>query len=463
MALTSTAATLRPMDDDLPLSAKLGYAVGIYGPMLGWVAIGQYLLYFYTDVAGIDPAKAGLIFLCALVWDAITDPIIGVIADRTRTRWGHYRPYLLFSAIPFALAVAFVFFPVGANTPEIFWIALATHLIFRTMYTLVYMPFTAMIARITSSYDSRTSLTGIKTMFVFLGNLTISFGFYRLVEWLGGGDEGTGFFRAASLVGATAAFFIFLCFFTTREPADEPQEEEAHMPSLSAAFPDLMRNRAFLLLFLGVFVFGFAYSMQIAMTAYVAKYWLGDAANTSTLFTTQAIAGLCSLPMWMWLGKRYGKSVVWALAMLLAATALASLYLIKPDQVWQVAAFYSLGNIGGGGFLMVFYAMTADTVDWGERNEGRRHEGVVFGAISFANKLGNGLSKATVGTGLALAGFIANTEASPETIDGIFMLATLLPAACYILVAALMKWYPVTKASHAEAMQELTAKRAARA
>lgn len=458
--MASRADTPALADDTMPFSAKLGYGVGILGPMLGWVAVGQYLLYFYTDVAGIDPTRAGLIFMLGMIWDAITDPVIGAMADRTRTRWGHYRPYLLFSAIPFALTVAFVFFPVGDNTPYVFWIALATHLFFRTTYTLVYMPFTAMIARITSSYDSRTSLTAIKTMFVFLGNLSISFGFFRLVEYLGDGDEGAGFFRAASLVGLSAALFIFLCFASTREPPDEPEAEIGDKASLRRALPDLLRNRAFVLLFLGVLFFGGFYGMQIAMTAYIAKYWLGDAAITSTLFTTQAIAALASIPLWLWLGKRFGKSFVWMAGTLLAAAALSTLFVLRPDTVYGVAALYSLGNIGGTGFIIVFYAMTADTVDWGEWATGQRHEGIVFGAISFANKFGAGLAKGAVGAGLAAVGFVANTDVSQATLDGMFVIATLLPASGFAIAALLMRWYPVSRETHAQIISEIGARRA---
>ncbi|MEO0997293.1 MAG: MFS transporter, partial [Pseudomonadota bacterium] len=166
-------------------SRKLGYGIGIFGPMLGWVAAMQYLMYFYTEVIGLDPTRAGLIFLIGMGWDALSDPLIGAVAERTRSRWGRYRPYLLFGAVPYGASVALLFTPPDGSAAWLFAAALTTHLLFRTAYTVVYMPYTAMIARMTSDYDSRTALTAYKTFFVFGGNLAVSFGFYTLVLLLG--------------------------------------------------------------------------------------------------------------------------------------------------------------------------------------------------------------------------------------------------------------------------------------
>ncbi|MEM9013495.1 MAG: glycoside-pentoside-hexuronide (GPH):cation symporter [Pseudomonadota bacterium] len=443
------------MANDLTLPRKLGYGIGIFGPMLGWVAALQYLMYFYTDVAGIDPARAGLIFMIGMVWDAVSDPLVGVLTDRTRTRWGRYRPYLLFGSVPFAIVVAFAFFPIKAGAENAFWIALVTHLLFRTGYTIVYMPFTAMIARITTSYDSRTSLTAVKTMFVFLGNLTISFGFYTLVLRLGGGSEGVGFFRAAAVVGVAAALTSLICFAATREAKEDEEIVSAARIPLKTAAPDLLGNKAFLLLFAGVAIFGGFYGAELAMTAYFAKYWLGDAGLARVLFTTQAFASLASIPVWLWLGKRFGKSHVWTTGVLLASAGLFGVFFIRPENYMIMAALYAVANVGASGFILIFYAMTADTVDWGEWVSGRRHEGVIFGAISFANKFAAGVATGFVGVSLTWIGFAANETPSVSVINGMFVIGALIPAIAFVVAASLMRWYPVSREAHQKILAEI--------
>ncbi|MEE8223179.1 MAG: MFS transporter, partial [Alphaproteobacteria bacterium] len=175
------------------------------------------------DLGAVDTAAlfvergCGLIYLLGMVWDAISDPLIGAIADRTRSRWGRYRPYLLFGAAPYGLSIALLFTPPGGTPEMMFVAALAAHLLFRTGYTVVYMPYTAMIARMTTDYDSRTDLTAFKTFFVFCGNLAVSFAFYTLVMTLGDGEERAGFLPAAALIGIVAAGTAWLCFFATTE------------------------------------------------------------------------------------------------------------------------------------------------------------------------------------------------------------------------------------------------------
>ncbi|MEQ8514379.1 MAG: MFS transporter, partial [Chromatocurvus sp.] len=264
---------------DPSLRVRLGYGIGIYGPMLGWVAGIQYLLYFYTDVAGIDPTRAGIIFMAGMVWDAISDPLTGYLADRTHTRWGRYRPYLLFGAAPFGLSVFLVFStPSGTSDSAVFWYAMLTSLLFRTAYTVVYMPFTAMIARMTMDYDARMSLTASKTMFTTLANLTISVFFFLLVIRLGGGDEAQGFSRAAAVAGALGALTTWICFAATREgaiPARTSSRAGFGFAATMGGVRHLLSNRAFVFLFLGVATFGGFYGMCLSSVVYVAKYWLG--------------------------------------------------------------------------------------------------------------------------------------------------------------------------------------------
>ncbi|MEM9529516.1 MAG: glycoside-pentoside-hexuronide (GPH):cation symporter [Pseudomonadota bacterium] len=435
----------------MTFSRKLGYGLGIYGPMLGWVAALQYLLYFYTEVVGLAPTQAGLIFMIGMVWDAVSDPLIGTLADRTRTRWGRYRPYLLFGALPYGISIAILFTPPSGSPGTMFAIALAAHLVFRTGYTLVYMPYTAMIARMTVDYDSRTDLTAFKTFFVFAGNLTVSFAFYALVMRFGSGEERAGFAPAAALIGVVAALTAWLCFaFTDEKGLRGSDDRQASTIPLRSITGDLIANRPFLLIFAGVALFGGVYGGELAMIAYMAKYWFNDTAVSRTLFTTQAVMSLASVPLWLYLGRRYGKKFVWITGTSLAALGLIAIFLLESKSVPLTAALYGINNVGATGFIMIFYAVTADSVDWGEWQTGRRQEGVIFGAISFANKFAAGVATGAVGTALVWVGFVTDVEQTDETLLGMRVIGLLVPAVGFLVSTALMLAYPISKARHEE-------------
>lgn len=435
----------------MSFSQKLGYGLGIFGPMLGWVAALQFLMYFYTEVVGLTPPQAGLIFMIGMVWDAISDPLIGAIADRTRTRWGRYRPYLLFGALPYGVSIALLFTPFSGSAALVFGLTLATHLFFRTGYTLVYMPYTAMIARLTTNYDSRTDLTAFKTFFVFCGNLAVSYVFYTMVLKFGGGVERDGFLPAAALIGVVATATAWMCFKFTEEhnvhAGFQGGEEKVPLRSIAG---DLIANRPFLMVFLGVAVFGGFYGAELAMVSYLSKYWFGDTTLTRTFFTTQAVMSLASIPIWLALGHRYGKKFVWVSGALLAAIGLIAVFVLESHSVWLTAVLYGLNNVGATGFILIFYAVTADTVDWGEWQTGRRQEGVVFGAISFANKFAAGIVTGALGTALVWAGFVTDAIQSDATLLRMRVIGLLVPSVGFVASALLMARYPITKQRHAE-------------
>jgi GPH family glycoside/pentoside/hexuronide:cation symporter len=419
--------------------------------MLGWVAALQYLMYFYTEVVGLAPPQAGLIFMIGMAWDAISDPLIGAIADRTRTRWGRYRPYLLFGALPYGLAIALLFTPPSGSPEFVFAAALGAHLLFRTGYTLVYMPYTAMIARMTTNYDSRTALTAFKTFFVFSANLVVSFSFYSLVMLFGGGVERAGFLPAAAIIGVLATATAWMCFRFTEERDVHVGSKATHdKVPMSSIAGDLLANRPFLLVFAGVAIFGGFYGAELAMIAYISKYWFNDAAVSRTLFTTQAVMSLASVPLWLYLGRRYSKKLVWISGTVLAASGLIAIFMLGSKSVWLTAVLYGINNVGATGFILIFYAITADTVDWGEWQTGRRQEGVIFGAISFANKFAAGVATGTVGTALVWAGFITDEVQNESTLLGMRFIGLLVPAIGFLISALLMTRYPISRQRHDE-------------
>jgi Na+/melibiose symporter-like transporter len=213
-------------------------------------------------------------------------------------------------------------------------------------------------------------------------------------------------------------------------------------------------NRPFVMVFVGVAIFGGFYGAELAMVPYFAKYWFGDPAISRTLFTTQAIMSLASIPIWLWLGHRYGKKAVWITGTSLAAAGLVAIFALASHSIWTTAILYGVANVGATGFILIFYAMTADTVDWGEWRSGRRQEGVIFGAISFANKFAAGVATGAVGAALAWVGFVTDQVQSDATLLGMRVIGLLIPAVAFVVSALLMVTYPLSKQRHEEILAE---------
>ncbi|MEL6113552.1 MAG: MFS transporter, partial [Pseudomonadota bacterium] len=216
-----------PPSSPVPLTVRIGFGVGDFGFLLVWQGTALFLMYFYTDVLGIAPTIAGLIYLIAMVWDAVTDPVIASLADRTRTRMGKYRPWLLFGAAPFGLA-----YPLAFSAPPdwlplsiIAW-ALLTHVALRTAYTVVSMPFNSLQARLTSDSQERSVLAGFRMVGAASGGLAVVFLTPMLVTQFGEAREAEAYFTAAAIAGVISFLALMYCFATMREPEmeDEPTE-----------------------------------------------------------------------------------------------------------------------------------------------------------------------------------------------------------------------------------------------
>lgn len=441
---------------------RAGYAVGIVGPMLGWIVGGQYLLYFYTEVLHLPAAVAGLVFGIGMVWDAISDPLIGALADRTRSRWGRYRAWLLWGCVPYGLSIPLVFSGLAPGAGALTVAAvIATNVVFRTLYSVVYMPYTAMLVAIAPGYDERTAYTSWKTAFVFATHLFVSVSFYTIVL-ASGGETVRGFTIAAAILGAIATTAILTCY---RATARLERGAPAGRPALLRhAFRDIRRDRAFLILFVGVVISGGFGAAQISALAYVAKYWLGQPGAARQLFAAQAIAALISVPLWARFSSRFGKRETWIAGSLISASSLALGYVLRPESVAGIGAAYVGAQIGFTAFIIVMFAMTADVADWGEARTGRRHEGVVFGAIAFANKFAAGTFTAALGAILGAIGISATAAgaapASAFSRDGLLAAAFLLPAAGYLVSALVVIAYPISRRAHEGVLAALATARA---
>lgn len=225
----------------LSFGRKVGYGAGDFGFNLFFSTASLYLLYYYTDVLGLPPATAGWIFAVALIWDAVFDPVMGYLASRTRTRWGRYRPYILFGAVPLAASWILIFVPTGLTGTALLLAALAFHVLFRTLYAVVSMPYLALTAVITSDSADRGVLAGVRMAFAATCGLFAAFSTLKFVSAFGGGQRG--FLWTAVLFGALAALIFAVVFASTRERVESDQS--APEPSAADMLRMLRGNHAF--------------------------------------------------------------------------------------------------------------------------------------------------------------------------------------------------------------------------
>ncbi|MBC6403827.1 MAG: MFS transporter [Hyphomonadaceae bacterium] len=442
---------------ELSTTGKAGYGLGMSGLWLIFMTTAYYLFYYFTDVVGLDPRQVGTIFLVSLIWDGITDPFMGWLASRTKSKWGQYRPYILLGTVPVALSFILLFFQPPEWAPgKLFTYGLITALLFRTLFTVVYIPYTAMIARLSRDANERSSIAGFKTSFLAIGALAASYGAFPLVERLGQGDDEKGFFFLAVLFGVIAAVALLISGVVTHEP---PREDNAKSRNDSSSLADvwqgLIPNRPFWLAFFGLISFAGCYTLMNKTLPYMMEYDLGDRAQVKWLFSAVAVAGFVSPVFWAWLTHRSGKKFVWISGALLSSIVLLAVYILAPRNITVLAVCFFIIGCGIQAILMTFYAMTADAIDYGEWKTGIRIEAIGFGLMSFANKASLAVGGWMLGHLLADTGYVAKQEQSEATLAGIRQILAFIPISGFLISAVIVLFFPVGNALHGEIRAEL--------
>ncbi len=433
----------------------IAYGAGDFAFNLSFAFSSLFLLYFYTDVLELNASTAGLIIMTALVWEGITDPVIGMLANRTRSRWGRYRPYLLFGSIPLALSVMAMFLPTGLTGGALVAYCFVTHLVFRTVYTFVNIPYIALSAQLTRDGDKRSQLAAARMLFAIACGLTLASLTLPLSRAFGGG--GIGFFLVSVLYSVVATAILLLCFATTREVAGGHGDDH---PSMGDMIHALRANRAFQLLFVATALGTTGYTMSGKALVYYLKYWGGsEGAVTLGLVTTMGAAAIAMVP-WMLVARRTSKRTVWIAGATLNVVAYLIILTIAPRSgpiLWGALVATGFGN---SAFILTFWSMVPDTVEFGEWKTGTRAEGSIFGLIAFSQKIALGIGTGMIGILLDAMGYVANRPQSPETLRGIVLLYGGGPLLLFLASILVIRAYPITGPMHRRLVRAIGWRRA---
>lgn len=453
-----------PASAPLPLRRKLGWAVGDYGINLYWQALNLLLLPFYTDVLGLDPRLAGITLLIVSLWDGVIDPAMGAVADRTRTRWGSYRPYLLFASPLLALCFTGIFLTPSGSQFALFVYAVGSQLVLRVAYTLVTIPYASLAARMTQDADERASMAGYRMQFAALGGASVAFLLPTFVDRIGAQTEHV-YALAAGCVALISLPVFWLCFAFTREPvqARPPSPLPPGLASLLRATVEDFRaciqlarhNGPLARIFACLIVSSLAFTMTNKCLKYYTEHYLQRPDLDAYILPLAFFTMFAFCPLWAWVARRWSKRTAW-----LAACAVSSLayiaFLLNPSRDASVsAALIVLIGIGNAAFQVLFWAMLPDTVEYNDWRLGARHDAKVFGCASFAKQLALGINGFLLGWLLAGIGYAPNAVQTEETLLGLKLIMGLIPLLGLGLAAWIMWGYEIDQPFHRRMMAEI--------
>lgn len=449
---------------------KVGYSAGDAASNLFFQTFIVYLLFFYTDVFGMSAAVAGTMFLVTRIFDAVNDPLMGMIADRTESKYGKFRPYLFWLAIPFGVLGFFMFMtPDFGETGKIVY-AYITYTLMMIMYTAINVPYAALMGVITPNAEERTVVSSYRFVAAYCGLLVVTGFTEPLVEFFGGGDDiaskQVGWMWTMGLYGAVAAGLFLFAFFTTKERVLPPKNQEI---DFKRDGKDLFANGPWVLI-------GTATIFQLTFLvirggsfAFYINYYIGD--HSIVLFgstielglnyflTSGALATLAGAILTNTITKLIDKKKTYGLFLGLGAIISIAFFFLTADQIGLIYLVNIVAGFLLGPVAVLQWAMYTDTADYGEWKFGRRATGLIMAASLFALKLGVALGGAITGWVLSGYGFISGEVQSEDSLGGILLLVSIIPAVFGVLAYIVMLFYPLTNEKMKEIEAELIARR----
>jgi glycoside/pentoside/hexuronide:cation symporter, GPH family len=450
----------------LTWARRLGYAMGDYGCNLYWQTISLFLYFYYTDILGISPLWAGIAFAVGSIYDALSDPVMGSIADRTRTRWGRYRPFLLWGAIPSGLTLVATFYIPPLSGIMLVLYATLAHILLRTAYTVVSIPYLAMSANLTFDSGERANIAGLRMVFAAAGAVTIALFVPRFTASLAGSAVQP-YLAASIVIAIVATIMLLVCFLSTRENLFVEDQPPGQPLSWMALFRELgsdlrkfwgmlLKNSALARVFGAIVVVSVSLTMFSKCVLYWFKYGVLRPELTGMALMLPALMILLCAPFWVWFAKRFSKRDAWLFGSLFAAAGYVGFFLNQSASAGVTFAWIALIGIGTSAYAIMYWAMLPDTVEFNEWKLGERSEAKIVGFAAFAQKTALAINALVLGQALEWVGFIANQPAGTGTIFGIKFIMTMVPLAGVVASVLILWHYPITPKFHRQMLEELS-------
>lgn len=438
--MSNTAAEKHSAYERLSLKEKIGYGMGDAGSCMIWSVLALYLTWFYTDVYGLDPAIVGTLFLVIRIFDAFSDPVMGAICDRTRTRWGKFRPWLLWMAVPFGLGAVLMFTTPDLSMNGKIIYAWITYLVMSLIYTAINIPYCSVAGVITLNPKERMGCLSWRFFLNGLATLIVSSSILPLTDWLGDGSRASGFQLTMMIMGGAATLMFLFCFFSIKERVVSIKTNE----TLRKDLKDIIKNDQWLLMITITFLNVFPAFIRGAVTIYYATYVMQASVGFITFFMALGVAcNMLGSVIAKPLTDRFDKIKLFRIINIILGILFFALWFVDPHSLTPLLALFIVINIlhliQSGPIL---WAMMSDVDDYGDWKLGKRLTGISFAGNLFMLKMGLAVAGAIVAWILSYTGYIANKpQQNTQALQGIIMMFSLLPMVSYFLSAWIVRYF----------------------
>jgi len=456
----------------LPLTERVCYGFGDLASCLFWQTITLYLLFFYTDVFGLAAVTAGVMIGASRLFDAFFDVVIGMTADRTQSRWGKFRPYLLWMAIPLAVSAVFAFSTPNFGDSGKLVYAYITFILFMFMYSAINIPYTALLGVISGDPIERTSASSFKFIGAYLGGFIVSATALPLVMHFGKGNDAKGWQMTLAVYGVAAVILFFITFLSTHERIQPIAKEKT---SVIRDLGDLTQNVPWMLLFAVTVLFILFVCIRLSVTAHYFKYYIGEqeitlfgktykygfewwASAFNTIGQGMAILGVILVP---WFAKLCGRKTALIILFITALICTGAFYFLKPENLLLIFVFQTIGSLTGGPISALLWVLYADTADYSEWKTGRRATGLVFSASIMSNKIGWTVGSVIAGVILAWTGFQANVVQNVDVQNGLKAMMSIIPTGVGLVALILLLFYKLDETTMEKVKADLEERRKA--
>lgn len=446
----------------LPISSKLAFGAGDLAPAIAAIIPSFFQFFFLTQVAGLNPLLAGSVRAILTVWDAVNDPMIGWMSDRTRSRLGRRRPWILYGAVPFGVVyfLQWVVPPFDDTGKFIYYLVVG--LLFNIAYTAVNVPYTALTAELTRDYDERTSLNAFRFAFSIGGSIVAGVLHPFIVDRFA--SPATGYLVSGAVWGGLCILPFFWCVAGTRERYES--DDASSSMGIIEQFRTAFANRPYMFV-IGIYLFSWL-AVQFTSTIIVpyATFWLEQPALIGLIILAVQGSAFFFLFIWNAVSRRIGKKAVYMIGMVFWIAVQSVLFFVQRDQVNLAIFLAALAGVGVATAYIVPWSMIPDVIEYDELITGQRREGVFYGLMVLLQKFGLAAGQFMIGVMLQGAGFISAeggaTVAQPES--ALFAMRLLIgpvPTIILIFGIILTAFYPLTKQRHAEILAELERRKSA--
>lgn len=441
--------------DKLPLKTKIFYGIGDIGNAIQNTALNFFLLVFYTDAALISPALASMAMGVGKVWDAVNDPLFGWISDRTKSKLGRRRVFMIYGALPLAIFTSLLWFvPEGmTDTLTFLWIALS-FIMFDTFMTITSTPYYALTADLTKDYNERSSLTTWRMVFGVVAFMIGAAGTPVLVSLMP--SPRLGYMLVGIIFGVICMSVLWISASGFRE--DPGTDQPSDTPPFKS-FTFAIKSRRFLQLLAAYMLAQVGFTLIQTLMNYYITYQLGKPELVPLVMVTLLVSVLVFLFPWKWLADRWNKGPAYATGLAIAGVAMALTFFIPAEQYWLIFVTAVVAGIGFSANWVFPWAMVPDVVEYDELETGECRSGMFYGVWGFVSKLISILGINIAGWALQLSHYVPNQAQTEETLRSIRLFFGPVPALFFAISFPLLFLYPITRASHAEVMRKLKEKR----